>query len=158
MLPCSSSRAAARCAALDFTHLADGCMFAGNACLLGLQAVFVAYHLTLLTAVYTSSKNAMAVLAGVCLAAMALLEFGKPVWVWVGLCVALATWQKKRWNSTIWGCSGSCRHLQHVRGDHALSHLCGILAGVSLAGNSNFAFRISRCGEGDGELGTSAES
>ena len=101
MLPCSSSRAAARCAALDFTHLADGCMFAGNACLLGLKAVFVAYHLTLLTAVYTSSKNAMAVLAGVCLAAMALLEFGKPVWLWVGLCVALATWQKKRWNSKV---------------------------------------------------------
>ena len=99
MLPCSSSRAAARFAALDFTHLADGRMFAGNACLLGLQAEFVAYHLTLLTAVYTSSKYAMAVLAGVCLAAMALLEFGKPVWVWVGLCVALATWQKKRWNS-----------------------------------------------------------
>lgn len=38
---------------------------------------------------------------GVCLAAMALLEFGKPVWVWVGLCVALATWQKKRWNSKL---------------------------------------------------------
>ncbi|KAL0046276.1 hypothetical protein WJX82_007785 [Trebouxia sp. C0006] len=36
---------------------------------------------------------------GVCLAAMTLLEFGKPVWVWVGLCVALAMWQKEHWNS-----------------------------------------------------------
>ncbi|DBA84548.1 TPA: hypothetical protein ACH3X2_006134 [Trebouxia sp. C0005] len=36
---------------------------------------------------------------GVCLAAMTLLKFGKPVWVWVGLCVALATWHKERWNS-----------------------------------------------------------
>ena len=33
------------------------------------------------------------------MAAITLLEFGKPVWVWVGLCVALATWQKEHWDN-----------------------------------------------------------
>ncbi len=69
-----------------------------HACLVCRRFV-VADHLTLLTAVYTSMNSTMAVLAGVCLAAMTLLEFGKPVWVWVGLCVALATWQKQHWNN-----------------------------------------------------------
>ncbi len=41
----------------------------------------------------------MAVFARICVAAMTLLEFGKPVWVWVGLCVALATWQKEHWDN-----------------------------------------------------------
>ena len=73
--------------------------------LLGLHArlfcrIFaVAYNLALLTAVDVSTNSAMAVLAGVCLTIMTLFEFGKPVWVWVGLCVALATWQKERWNN-----------------------------------------------------------
>lgn len=69
-----------------------------HACLVCMRSV-VEYHLTLLTAVHMSMNSAMAVLAGVCLAAMTLLKFGKPVWVWVGLCVALATWHKERWNS-----------------------------------------------------------
>ena len=59
----------------------------------------VAYHLTLLTAVYMMTNSRLAVLAGICLAAMTLLEFGKPVWVWVGVCAALALWQKECWNN-----------------------------------------------------------
>lgn len=59
----------------------------------------VVYCLNLLTAVYMITNSGSAVLAGVCLAIMMLFEFGKPVWVWVGLCVALATWQKECWNN-----------------------------------------------------------
>ena len=69
-----------------------------HACLVCRRTV-VTCHLTLLTAVYTSTNSRLTVSAGVCLAAMTLLEFGKPVWVWVGLCMALAMWQKEHWNS-----------------------------------------------------------
>lgn len=48
-----------------------------------------------------NTNSAVAVLAGVCLAAMTLLEFGKPVWFWVGLCVALTMWQKEHWNNKL---------------------------------------------------------
>ena len=71
-----------------------------HACLVCRRAV-VTCHLTLLTAVYTSTNSRLTVSAGICLAAMTLLEFGKPVWVWVGLCVALATWQKEHWNNKL---------------------------------------------------------
>ena len=99
LLSSNSSRAAARCIPAGFKHLADRCTFAGIACLLGLQRFVFVHGLNWLTAVYTITNSRPAVLAGVCLAAMTLLEFGKPIWVWVGLCVALATWQKERWNT-----------------------------------------------------------
>lgn len=55
-------------------------------------------------------------------------------------------------------CSGSCRHLQHVCADHAVSHLCSILERVSLAGYSSFKIHISRCSQGDGELSRNTET